>query len=81
MEDDPEKPLVTCDEDGIKYLLSVSMIEGTNLTSAAPGSRDQSVNWAVDLKFDGQGTEDFSGDLPEPSTTRRSSSRSSWTAR
>ena len=31
VEDDPDKPLVTCDEDGIKYLLSVAMIEGTDL--------------------------------------------------
>ena len=59
VEDDPDKPLVTCDDQGIKYLLSVSMIEGTNLTSASAGIPDQSVNWAVDLKFDGAGTEDF----------------------
>ncbi len=59
VEDDPDKPLVTCDSDGIKYLLSVSMIEGTNLSSAGAGIPDQSVNWAVDLKFDGAGTEDF----------------------
>ena len=59
VEDDPAKPLVTCDADGIKYLLSVSMIEGTNLSSAGAGIPDQSVNWAVDLKFDGAGTEDF----------------------
>jgi preprotein translocase subunit SecD len=59
VEDDPDKPLVTCDRDGIKYLLSVSMIEGTNLSSAGAGIPDQSVNWAVDLKFDGPGTEDF----------------------
>jgi preprotein translocase subunit SecD len=59
VEDDPDKPLVTCDRDGIKYLLSVSMIEGTNLSSAGAGIPDQAVNWAVDLKFDGPGTEDF----------------------
>jgi preprotein translocase subunit SecD len=59
VEDDPDKPLVTCDDQGIKYLLSVSMIEGTNLTSASAGIPDQSVNWAVDLKFDGPGTEEF----------------------
>jgi preprotein translocase subunit SecD len=59
VEDDPDKPLVTCDEDGIKYLLSVSMIEGTALTSANAGIPNQSVNWAVDLKFDGEGTEEF----------------------
>ena len=59
VEDDPDKPLVTCDEDGIKYLLSKSMIEGTDLTSANAGIPDQSVSWAVDLKFDGDGTEEF----------------------
>jgi len=59
VEDDPDKPLVTCDEDGIKYLLSVAMIEGTALSSASAGIPNQSVAWAVDLKFDGQGTEEF----------------------
>jgi preprotein translocase subunit SecD len=59
VEDDPDKPLVTCDEDGIKYLLSVALIEGTNLTSASAGIPNNSVNWAVDLSFDGQGTEEF----------------------
>jgi preprotein translocase subunit SecD len=59
VEDDPAKPLVTCDENGIKYLLSVAMIEGTDLTSASAGIPQQSVNWAVDLKFDGDGTEEF----------------------
>ena len=59
VEDDPDKPLVTCDENGIKYLLSKSMIEGTDLTSANAGIPNQSVNWAVDLKFDGDGTDEF----------------------
>jgi preprotein translocase subunit SecD len=40
-------------------LLSKSMIEGTDLTSANAGIPDQSVSWAVDLKFDGDGTEEF----------------------
>ena len=57
--DDAGLPLVTCDDAGIKYLLSVSMIEGTNLTSASAGIPQQSVSWAVDLKFDGAGTDDF----------------------
>jgi preprotein translocase subunit SecD len=59
VEDDPDKPLVTCDENGIKYLLSKSMIEGTDLTSASAGIPNQSVNWAVDLKFDGDGTDEL----------------------
>ena len=35
--DDPDKPLVTCDEEGIKYLLSAAIIEGTQLTDASFG--------------------------------------------
>ena len=59
VEDDPDKPLVTCDEQGVKYLLSVAMIEGTDLKSANAGIPQQSVDWAVDLAFDGDGTERF----------------------
>jgi preprotein translocase subunit SecD len=57
--DDPELPLVTCDKDGIKYLLSVAMIEGTDLDSANAGIPNQSVAWAVDLSFNGPGTDEF----------------------
>jgi preprotein translocase subunit SecD len=35
------------------------MIEGTDLTSASAGIPNQSVNCAVDLKFDGDGTQEF----------------------
>jgi preprotein translocase subunit SecD len=60
VDDDPDKPLVTCDENGQKFLLSVSMIEGAELKSAdlrAPDS--QSVQYGVDLAFDGRGTDEF----------------------
>jgi preprotein translocase subunit SecD len=57
--DDPSKPLVTCDEDGIKYLLSTSMIEGTDLKSANAGIPDQQVDWVVDLAFDGDASDRF----------------------
>ena len=59
VDDNANKPLVTCDEQGVKYLLSVSMIEGTDLKSANAGIPQQSVDWAVDLAFDGDGTEKF----------------------
>ena len=59
VDDNADKPLVTCDDQGIKYLLSVSMIEGTDLKSANAGIPQQSVDWAVDLAFDGDGTEKF----------------------
>ncbi|WP_457208681.1 protein translocase subunit SecD, partial [Nocardioides sp. P5_C9_2] len=58
--DDPDKPLVTCDEFGRKFLLSKAMIEGTDLAGASTRAPDaQSVEWGVDLDFDRQGTETF----------------------
>ena len=59
VDDNANKPLVTCDEQGVKYLLSVSMIEGTDLKSANAGIPQQSVDWAVDLAFDSDGTDKF----------------------
>jgi preprotein translocase subunit SecD len=59
VEDDPDKPLVTCDEEGIKYLLSVAALEGTDLSSASAGIPDQQTNWVVNLKFDGDGSDKF----------------------
>ena len=60
VDDDPDKPLVTCDEFGQKMLLSAAMIEGTDLSSAStlPPSQ-QSVEWGVDLNFNGAGTNEF----------------------
>lgn len=59
VDDNPDKPLVTCDDQGVKYLLSVAMIEGTELKSADAGIPQDSVSWAVDLAFDSGGTEKF----------------------
>jgi len=60
IDDDPDKPLVTCDEFGQKMLLSAALIEGTDLSSAntLPPSQ-QSVEWGVDLNFDRDGTTEF----------------------
>jgi len=60
VEDDPDRPLVTCDDDGVKYLLSTAMIEGTQLDSAEAGIPQQQVDWVVSLDFDGRGTDTFS---------------------
>jgi preprotein translocase subunit SecD len=67
VEDDPKKPLVTCgtDEDAegnqfvTKYLLSASMIEGTQLDNAEAAIPQNQVNYVVQLDFDGDGTEKF----------------------
>ncbi|MGA9749414.1 MAG: protein translocase subunit SecD, partial [Nocardioides sp.] len=47
-----DQPLIACDEDGIKHLLSASMIQGTQLTGAEAGIPSQQVQWVVNLTFD-----------------------------
>ena len=59
VEDDPDQPLVTCDQDGVKYLLSTAMIEGTDLQSAEAAVPQQGVGWVVTLDFDSDGTDTF----------------------
>ncbi len=59
VEDDPDAPLVTCDEEGTKYLLSTSLIEGTELAGADAGIPQGQFDWVVSLDFDGSGTEKF----------------------
>jgi preprotein translocase subunit SecD len=57
--DNPARPLVTCDEDGNKYLLSPAMIEGTQLTGADYGIPQNETQYAVTLDFDGEATRTF----------------------
>ena len=57
--DNPARPLLTCDEDGNKYLLSPAMIEGTQLTDADYGIPDGSASYAVTLDFDNEATDTF----------------------
>jgi preprotein translocase subunit SecD len=52
VQDIKDQPLITCDADGVKYLLSASMIQGTQLTKAEAGIPSQQVQWVVDLTFD-----------------------------
>jgi preprotein translocase subunit SecD len=64
VEDDPKKPLVSCEWDpenqvSNKYLLSASMIEGSELDSAAAEIPQGQVNYVVTLDFDGGGTKKF----------------------
>jgi preprotein translocase subunit SecD len=65
VEDDPQKPLVSCEWDPEsktvqKYLLSASMIEGSQLDSAAAQIPQNSVGYVVSIDFDGGGTDAFS---------------------
>jgi len=60
VDDNPDKPLVTCSPDGtVKYLLSKAIIEGTQLDDAAYGIPSQQVDYAVDLDFNGDATKVF----------------------
>lgn len=60
--DNPAKPLLACDENGNKYLLSPAIIEGTELDDADYGIPQNDVNYAVNLNFDSAATAVF-GDV------------------
>ena len=65
VEDDPKKPLVSCEWDrdtkqSQKYLLSAAMIEGSELDGADAVIPQNQVNYVVSLDFNGKGTEAFS---------------------
>jgi preprotein translocase subunit SecD len=58
--DDPTLPLVTCDAQGNKFLLSPALIEGTQIDSAsagAPGSSQGQVQWTVNIQLDNKGSD------------------------
>ncbi len=58
--DDPDQPLITCDGNGTKFLLSKAMIEGTQLDGADAGAPNQtSLEWVVQLDFDNVATKTF----------------------
>ena len=86
VEDDPKKPLVTCEWDsdsGIaqKYLLSAALIEGTDLDDAQAAIPQGQVNYVVSLDFNGDGTKAFTEISAGAGRHRASSSRSFSTAR
>ena len=53
------QPLVTCDEDGNKLLLSSALIEGTQLKKAEAGIPQNQVQWVVNLTFDSTARKTF----------------------
>jgi preprotein translocase subunit SecD len=58
-EDDPDEPLVTCDEEGVKYLLTPAVVEGTELKKAEAGQDQNSIDWQVQLALKDAGTRAF----------------------
>ena len=57
--DVPSKPIVACDDEGIKYLLSPAIIEGTQLNDAGFGIPQNDVQYVVNLDFNGEATDTF----------------------
>ncbi len=49
--DPSDEPMIACNEDGLKFLLSSALIEGTELRSASYGTPQNGVGWAVNLAF------------------------------
>jgi preprotein translocase subunit SecD len=49
--DNADEPLIACNDQGLKLLLSKSLIEGTELKSASYGTPQNGVGWAVNLAF------------------------------
>jgi preprotein translocase subunit SecD len=59
-EDQPDKPLVTCDREGTtKFLLGPAVVEGTDLSDAYAGVPQGQFNWMVFLEFTGEGGQKF----------------------
>lgn len=56
--DDPDQPIVSC-QDGVKYLLSPAVVEGTDLEDASYGTPQQGTGWVVQLKIGGDGEKAF----------------------
>jgi preprotein translocase subunit SecD len=59
VDDVKSQPLVTCDGDGNKLLLSSALIEGTQLKSATAGIPQNQVQWVVNLTFNGTARKTF----------------------
>jgi preprotein translocase subunit SecD len=57
--DNPNQPLIACDDKGQKFLLSNAVIEGTDLKSASYGIPQNGTTYAVNLAFKGKAPEIF----------------------
>jgi preprotein translocase subunit SecD len=59
VKDDADQPLITCNKDGLKFLLSKAVIEGTELKSASYGIPTNGTTYAVNLGFKGSARKAF----------------------
>jgi preprotein translocase subunit SecD len=55
-----DEPLITCEADGsVKYILGPVELDGSSITDATFGLQPTNGQWAVNLKFDDEGTRTF----------------------
>ena len=55
-----DEPLITCDADGtVKYILGPVELDGSSIDDATFGVQQNNGLWAVNLSFDGEGTQTF----------------------
>jgi preprotein translocase subunit SecD len=58
--DAPDKPLISCDQQGqYKYLLGPAILKGTDLSDANAGIPQGGFQWQVNLNFTGEGGKKF----------------------
>ncbi|MGH3505986.1 MAG: protein translocase subunit SecD, partial [Nocardioidaceae bacterium] len=55
----PTQPLLACDENGNRYLLGPSVVEGTDVTDASAGIPQNGVNYVVNVEFNDHGADAF----------------------
>ncbi|GAB2837276.1 protein translocase subunit SecD [Microbacterium insulae] len=55
-----DQPLITCEADGsVKYILGPVELDGSSIDDATFGLQQQNGQWAVNLRFDQEGTQIF----------------------
>ncbi len=59
MADKADEPLIACNDEGLKFLLSKAVIEGTELKSASYGIPQNGTTYAVNLGFKSGARETF----------------------
>ncbi len=57
--DIPNQPLLACDQQGNRFLLGPSMVDGTDVTNASAGIPQGGIEYVVDLQFNGDGAKKF----------------------
>jgi len=71
VEDVPGKPLITCDDQGRKFLLSPAIIEGTQISDASSGIPQGGVQYEVNVSFHSSGRSAFADATGAISTTNQ----------